>query len=385
MNADPANPRPVPFTPDPTADNVRTPGAEECRAWGILRPRDFRQWEPPEGHAILGPGCLSKGWLIYVSGMGNLGKTTLAVGLAAADVRRDPDFCGLPILPSPEPRNWLFISNENGRERWKHDCADVERGLAPDALERWERQIHVADIADAEDMDISLPGSAHLITQAIRDARADIVILDPWNGLTSDEIDSRNHASTLRHLFVAVRRGNPAAAVVVVAHAKAGLENTARAGGRFDGGSSVRGNAMLHLKCRFSIHLAPFDDAPGGDLVMQFSKHNNVNPAVVDIRPRRIRLDRAGLRYSVVETVGEEWKERLTAKTKTPRKGTPEDVWKAVNEKARTQHEVFQHLRRLPNPPSLRTVVTLIGEAVELGYVLRLPPKQLGLGPNRPA
>ena len=381
---DPGNPRPRPFLPGEPPPQEADKDAP--RTWQILRPSDLRAWNPPTGNGILGGNLLNKGDLCIVSGISGLGKSTFCLGLAAAVIRGDESFCGFRIAPESKATNWLFVGNENGRLRWKRDAADVERDLTPDQLEAWERQMAIPDIADAENPEMSLPGSGYALTTAIRETAAGVVVADPWNALTSDEIDSRNHTETMRHLFAACRAGNPHVALIVVAHAGSGHERVARAGGRFDGGSSLRGNNALHLRARSRFNLAPFDDKADGDFVLQVAKHSNADPREIDLGPRRIRLDRAGLRFTMVEGFNvEAWQGSVAARAKpAARKVTPEDVWQAVRDEARTRGEVFDRVRNNPSKPSSRSVDNAIKDAVELGFVDRLPGKKLGLGPRTP-
>jgi len=363
---DPLDPQPVPFVdPEPTAktSSAKTKGDKaESGPFPIWTATDFAAYEPHPDRDILGRAILRAGNLTLLMGQPGLGKSTATFAMAIANVRGDDSFAGIPL--NPKPRRWLFVGNENGKDRWKEHFEDAARTLTPAQKTALQAQIHVAALFEDENPDLTLPDQEARLEATVRAAQADVVLVDPWTEIVPNEIDSMVVRAAIASLRGAIRRANPDAAILVVCHAKAGKETVADSIGNFGAGTAQRGNRMLYSSARASLLLVPFAD-DGSDLVLALNKCND-GPSM---GPRRISFDRAAFCYVVNADFNlDEWVEGLRAKAKPKRKVSAETIESLVREGHNTPKSL---VAKLADRAGERSVKQAIAVAVDMTLITR--------------
>jgi len=358
------NPQPVPLVKPTTKVQswAKNPPKATENPFPIWTAANFAAYEPTPDRDILGQAILRAGNLTLLMGQPGLGKSTASFALAVANVRGDHDFAGISL--NPKPRRWLFVGNENGKDRWKEHFADAARTLNAEQQTALDKQIHVAALFEDENPDLTLPDREDRLESTVRAAQADVVVLDPWTEIVPNEVESMMVRASIASLRGAIRRANPDAAILVVCHAKAGKEMVADSLGNFGAGNAQRGNRMLYSSARASLLLVPFAEE-GTDLVLALNKCND-GPKM---GPRRITFDRKAFRYVEREDFNlEEWTEHLRAKTRPKRKVTAEVIEDSVREGHNTSKALVAHLA---DRAGERSVKGAIKTAVGMKMILR--------------
>lgn len=343
----------------------------------VWRPSNFQAYTPPEGIDVLGTAILRQGDLSVLIGQGGLGKSSWVLGLAAAQIRGDSNFCGLPL--DKRPRRWLFIGSENGAARWKADLAAVYSDATAEQAERLESHLGVAAIFEDSEPDLQLPDSEGRIRATIQAAEAEVVVLDPWAELLADEVDSGASKTAIRSIQRAAFAGERKPAALVIAHAKLGRECIADAVGDFGAANAMRGNRALFNRARSVMGLFPRGEDPAEGIILSHQKCND-GPRFT---PRALFVDRDTLRYSTDPRFDvDAWREGLRSKSRTPKRTvSPSQVEAAVRAGSRTYGEITAALIDAAGC-SERTAQAAIGEAVRDNVVMRCGRGEYALGPN---
>lgn len=370
---DPDNPRPRPFLPGEAPPQEAAKDAP--RPFDLWGADDFDAYTPPPGRDILGDAILRRERLCLLMGQPGLGKSSFALALAVANVRGDTAFAGMPL--HPVPCRWLFIGNENGKDRWKADFAAIAKTLDPVQRDALRERVRVAAVFDDDAPDLTLPRAEGRIRETVKAFQADVVVLDPWGELVEDEIKSDVVRGAIQALGRAVRSGKRDAAPLLICHAKAGREAVADFVGNFGGATAQRGNRMLFSSARAALLLVPHDEE-SRDLVLSLAKCND-GPG---LPPRRVRLDRDTWRVVVDPDFDlDSWKDGLRAKAPKARKVTPRDAADACGDGCRTRADF---VNRFPDA-SERTVANALAEAVAQGLLQKTgqgPATRYNRGPN---
>lgn len=236
---------------------IATAVTPKVRPFTIWPPSKFLAYTPPTNSVILGESVLERGkWTSFV-GVGGLGKTRLALFLAICQIL-GRYWCGLPVHGTP--LRWLILSTENGLRRWQTDLAamlapltDAERALV-------EANLSIMAMTDDEDGDLNtgcLESMARLAV-TLREYKPDVIVFDPFaEMIDGDENKTPDVVATLRTLRQIVRKETPAAAVLLIHHARTGAGNVSQAGDNFNAGNFGRGAKALYSAVRAEIQLAP--------------------------------------------------------------------------------------------------------------------------------
>ena len=344
-------------------------GPRPFKIWTAI---EFQNYNPPDGVDILGKAILRHTQLTLLCGQGGIGKSTWTLALAVAQICGESSFCGLPL--DPKPRKWLFIGTENGADRWKADLAIVCNQLDEAGRAAVAERLLVAAIFDDEAPDLELPDAAGRIQATIREAQADVVVLDPWAELVANEIDSAVVKAAILSLRRAVRCGSPNASTLLVVHARTGREAVADAGGNFGGMNAQRGNRALTNNARCVLSIVPrYED--GTDLVLACAKINDGEK----FAPRALRVDRGRLRYAIDPSFNvDEWREEVRGKG-TGRKCEVADVVEVVRSGVRKTGEIVDALK---TKVERRTVMDRLDAAVSCGALQKVAHGQYVLGPK---
>ena len=323
---------------------------------------DFDSYQPPADCDILGQAILRQGSLSLLMGQPGLGKSTASFALAVANVRGDRDFAGIPLCQNP--RRWLFIGNENGPDRWKAHFAAAAQTMSQAEREALRSQIAVAALFDGEASDLSMPDNENRLEATVREAQADVVVVDPWTEIVPNEIDSTVVRAAIGSLRRAIRRANRHAATLVVCHAKAGREMVADSLGNFGAGNAQRGNRLLFSSARAALLMVPFDEE-GTDLVISLAKCNDGPP----LSPRRIAFDREAFRYRVnADFDVQAWTEGLRAKTRPKRKVDAATIESLVRAGHNTTKAIVE---QLASRACERSTKDAIAKALDIGLLRR--------------
>jgi hypothetical protein len=373
---DPANPVPRLFVPGES--RPLEAAKEGPRPFALWTLDEFDAYTPPPDRDILGDAILRRESLCLLMGQPGLGKSSLALALAVANVKGETEFAGITL--QPVACRWLFIGNENGKDRWKADLDAIAKTLDPGQREALRERVMVAAVFDDDSPDLTLPHAEGRIRETVKVARADVVVLDPWGELVEDEIKSDVVRGAIHALRRAVRGGNLNAATLLVCHAKAGREAVAEFVGNFGGVTAQRGNRMLTSAARAALLLVPHDEE-GGDLVLALAKCND-GPGLA---PRRVRLDRNAWRVVVDPDFDlAAWKDGLRVKSTKARKVSVWELYSACGEGCRTRAEF---VKLFQGRASEKSVGNALGEAVDADVLQKTgngPRTQYNRGPNCP-
>lgn len=265
-------------------------------AGGAVTPYSTRSWGELIGMELPALvnvwGWFMLGTLAVIFGQGGLGKSRLALNVARNQVLGLP-FAGLPT--HEEPLRHLFMGSENSIHRLQNDARKMSQGLTVEEIALLDSHIRMATLEGPEDNHISLASPANIERwEATLSAYTpEVLWVDPWgdvlDGEANSDEDTRATLATLRRLL---RRQNPNALTVVLAHARTGARNIAQAFG-FDAANFGKGSKALYSAARCVWNLAPGDETESPSLVCVHGKSND--------SPREkafcIRLDPATMLY----------------------------------------------------------------------------------------
>ena len=330
---------------------TETTQADTPEAAEIVRPYSTRSW----GELIRMTlpalvnvwGWFMLGTLAVIFGQGGLGKSRVALNIARNQVLGLP-FAGLPT--HPEPLKHLFMGSENSIHRLQHDARMMSRGLTPEQVALLDSNIRMATLEGAEDSYISLasPMNVERWRMTIEEHRPSVMWVDPWgdvlDGEANSDEDVRATLATLRRLL---RRVNPNALTVILAHSRTGAVNILQAVG-YDAANFGKNSKALYSSARCVWNMAPGDESEAPPLVMAHAKTNDSQKE----RPFAIRLDPETMCYNREDGFDlEAWQADLSAHARGkrgPKKGpamTEEQAVEALGDKVGTSAEVIQILR----------------------------------------
>jgi KaiC/GvpD/RAD55 family RecA-like ATPase len=374
---DPANPMPRLFVAGES--HPQEASKEGPRPFPLWTLDNFDAYTPTPGRDILGEAILRRESICLLMGQPGLGKSSFALALAVANVKGETDFAGIPL--HPVECRWLFIGNENGKDRWKADLDAIAKTLDPEKREALRERVIVAATFDDDASDLTLTHAEGRIRETVKDAQADVVVLDPWGDLVEDEIKSDVVRAAIHALRRAVRGGNRNAATLLICHAKTGREAVADFVGNFGGVTAQRGNRMLISSARAALLLVPHDEE-SGDLVLALAKCND-GPGLA---PRRVRLDRNAWRVILDSEFDiASWKDGLRAKASKPRKVPLRELYDACGEECRTRADF---VKKFKGRASERSVGDALAEAVANRVLEKTgtgPATRYNRGPNCPS
>lgn len=270
-------------------------GQGNRRTLTLWKPSQFIAYKVDPSSILLGDGYLEKGDWTSLVGIGGLGKTRLALWLAICQIT-GREWCGLMV--SGEPQKTLILSTETGIRRWKFDLerffanlTDAERGTVDEKL-----LILALTSDEGGDLNLGNPEAISQLMNTLADTAPGIVILDPWADLIAgDENKAADVILTVRSFRAIIRKVCPAAATLVVAHARTGSANVVQAGSNFNAGNFGRGSKALYSAVRCEIQLAPRDDEDPNKLLILCGKSNNA----AKFEPRAIDFDAEKFTYRV--------------------------------------------------------------------------------------
>ena len=272
-------------------------GPLETESPDAIRPFAMRSWAELAGMILakleLIWGGIVMGVCAVIFGQGGLGKSRLALNLARNQVLGIP-FAGLPT--GPRPLRHSIVGSENSIHRLQNDVRHMNTGLTPEQVALLDAHIHLATLEGPEDSFISLasPVNVERWRVTLEAWPPDVLWVDPWGDLLDGEAnadeDTRRTLAALRGLL---RRVNPSAAIVILAHARTGARNIAQAVG-FDAANFGKGSKALYSAARCVWNLAPGDESESPPRVCYHAKSNDAPREL----PRALRLDAETMLYA---------------------------------------------------------------------------------------
>ena len=323
----------------PEADETK-PRPYSTRTWAELAGMDRPPPRPVWGGIVLGG-------LGVIFGQGGLGKSRVALNLARNQVLGLP-FAGLPT--GPEPLRHLMMGSENSIHRLQNDARRMGAGLDAERIARLDLHIRMATLERPEDAFISVatPENVSKWRATLEAYPPDVLWADPWGDLldgeaNSDE-DARRTLAALRHLL---RRVNPEAAIVILAHSRTGAANIRQAIG-YDAANFGKGSKALYSAARCVWNLAPGDETENPSIVAVHAKSNDAPRE----RPRALRLDAETMLYNLApdfdfDAWAEEVGQRAQGKGGPRRKPSlsEDDAFETLGDTTQTAAQVRQLLR----------------------------------------
>lgn len=310
---------------------------DEVQPLTIWAPSQFLAYTPDISANLLGDGILQKGEWTSLLGVGGLGKSRLALALCIAQLT-GRDWCGLKTGGLPEPI--LFLSTENGRQRWKTDLERMMAGLIDHEKATVEKNLRALAMTPEEDGDLNMGNEESRIRlgKTLKLFAPAIVVLDPFADMVDgDENKTQDIVNTLRALKGVLQKNAPSAAILIIHHARTGASNVAQAGDNYSAGNFGRGSKALYSRVRAEIQLAPADRDDSNRLVLACGKSNN-GPKFL---PRGIVFDPETFDYSVdTQFDVEAWRNDVSGQRGTGKTCTVADVVEAVREKYSPGEEV---------------------------------------------
>ena len=310
------------------------------RGWGEILEMDLPPTEPFWGGFELG------GDLGAVFGPPGLGKTRISQNIARNQVLGLP-FAGMPT--GTRPLRHALMGSESTLARWKKDATAQSAGLSAEQIALLNSHIRMATLENPEDAYISLasPVNVQRWRVTLEDWPPDVLWVDPWGDIVDGDAckdeDVRGTLATLRGLL---RRVNPRALPIIVAHSRMGASNFMQATG-YDAG-----NYGKNSKVPFAIARVVWNFAPGDETdrppVLCFNEKNNNGPR---LPPLALRLDGETMTYSPEPFDFDAWRAEVSNAAKGKGKATrtarlSEDAaLEALGDNTGTAAEVRQTLR----------------------------------------
>lgn len=292
-------------------------------------------------------GWFIMGAIAVIFGQGGLGKSRVALNIARNQVLGLP-FAGLPTWR--EPLRHLFMGSENSIHRLQRDVQKMSQGLGEDDLALLESHIHLATLEQPADCFISVATAANIAKwrTTLEAWPPDVLWIDPWGDVLDGEANSdEDTRQTLMILRQLLRQANPAALMVILAHARTGAKNILQAVG-FDAANFGKGSKALYSAARCVWNLAPGDESENPPLVMAHGKSND-GPRE---KPRALILDPETMLYHLDHDFDfDSWQEEVNARANgkgRPRRRarmTEDEAFSTLGDRAETKTEAQQILR----------------------------------------
>ena len=257
------------------AEQVRSTTEEGA---DIVKPYSMRGWAELAGMGLIPPERVWGGFTLdqvgAIIGQGGLGKSRVGLNIARNQVLR-LKFAGLPT--GLRPLKHSVMGSENSIHRLQGDVRHMNVGLTPEQIALLNDHIRLATLEGPDDTYISLANPTNVLRwkKTLEGWPPDVLWVDPWGDVLSGEANNDEDArATLATLRNQLRRVNPSASTIILAHARTGVRNIAQAIG-FDAANFVKGSKALYSSARCVWNLAPGDESENPPLVCVHAKSND--------------------------------------------------------------------------------------------------------------
>ena len=318
---------------------MKRAGAKRSPGTGVLSLGDLLQHNPEPVPSLIEPGLLPSGGILFVGGEPKVGKSLLVANLALALASG----CSRAGFQVPAARRVLICQFELPTPQFASRLAPMRKPIGSAADSNL-----LIDTAAAGHLLSAPRGLDHFIA-SIRNAKADVVILDPlYSTHDQDENDTRAMAALCQTLLRLRDASN--AALIVVHHVRKSI-------GRYEIGSAFRGSSALHaVGDSYLLLVRPSPQVPTVELRFQF----RYAPAV---EPRLLTLD--------AETL---WFEACTSTPAAPharRKVETADVQRALQASGSARFNELRHQIMSQSECSRRTAQLAIRRACQEGSIVQ--------------
>ena len=219
---------------------------------------------------------MAAGSLCSFIGPGGIGKSRIVLQMAACCIL-GREFLGL--VTRARSKKWLFLQTENSNRRLQSDLKNLVAGLQLNDSERrlLFRCLDFHTVEHDEDGFINMedPECAANVEAAIFDSDPDIVVVDPLNTFTSEDLNSdRPMAAVITKLVQAIKKGNPNRVPFIIHHSITGRAGAQKAVG-WDKSSYGRNSKVLYGRVRSQWNLGKVDPDDDNRLVLACGKNND--------------------------------------------------------------------------------------------------------------
>lgn len=196
-------------------------GEKPKRTWlDVWKPSDFISFEPPADFILLGDCHLTRGGITVLGGWPGVGKSRAALGLAIAGAT-GKEWLGHKVHAKFRT---LIIQIENGQWRLKQELAEA---VPSGGLDDWLR----ITPPPAYGLAFHEPGFRERVAEIIREFRAGLVIVDPWNRVAEGDKQGDYRQALEAILECLPSDPNEKPAVLIIHHMrKKGSDSTRKQG-----------------------------------------------------------------------------------------------------------------------------------------------------------
>jgi hypothetical protein len=248
-----------PAAPEPTTSTTEST-SDQKPVIQFFSPSQLRNYQPPEGHVLVGDCHVVRGNTTVIGGAPGVGKSRAAVALAQAGAIC-AEWFGLKVHVRFKT---MVIQTENGRFRLSREFADMDC----DALEDFVRVCEPPPFGLAFDN----PEFTSALKAEMDAFKPDVVVLDPWNAVAMDD-KQRDYLEAFKVIRSVLPVGDAAPALVIVAHTRKPKADE-RASGRALM-NLLAGSYVLNSVPRTGFVLQAASDDPEDDRVVWTCGKNN--------------------------------------------------------------------------------------------------------------
>ena len=328
---------------------------------------------PDPNANLLAGGIIKCGALASLIGIGGIGKTRLALHLALHMLAGRDKWLGLDL--KKPAGTVLFLSTENGCERWKTDLEKLREGFTQTEWADIENNLLMLALTPEEDGNLSLADETAIarLSRTVAETQPSLVILDPWADIIAgDENKNADVAATIQTWRQIVRLNSHDTATLIIHHARTGANNAAQAGDNFNAGNYGRGGKGLYSAVRAEIVLVAADKDDSTRLVLICGKANDAKK----FETRGIIFNPDTFDYSIDSDFDvEDWRADVDGKRQPGTTLTIRDVVEAVTALCpnvgdeTTTQKIHEKLKET-DIVDIRTVRRWIGKAKKEQYLI---------------
>ena len=194
------------MTTDVEASSAETSSAPVIE---FLSPSQLRDFNPPNGWNLVGDFHLQRGAVTVIGGAPGIGKSRAAIALAVAGAQgAGAQWFGMPVM---RLFRTMVIQTENGRVRLKRDF---------DALDIPELDEFLCVCTPPPyGLRFDRPEFRAQLRRAVRRFKPDVVVLDPWNAVASED-KQKDYMAAFDAVRSVLPTGDDRPALVIVAHTR---------------------------------------------------------------------------------------------------------------------------------------------------------------------
>ncbi len=293
-----------------------------ARKLTLRSPDEILAMQFDDSDRILGDRILAKGQNATLCGASSVGKSRLALQLAAASTT-GRQF--LTFETHGVNLKWLFIQAENSNRRLQFDLGKLRPWIGEHdwAVVNDRLAIHTLETDDDGFLNLDDETNRAAILELIQDTKSDVVVYDSLYNLQIGDLNKdQDMGATLRTISHLTKTGNPERVPFVLHHALTGKAGAARATG-YDRASFSRNSKVLHAWTRGQINVSAGSPDDNDTLVLSCGKCSNGR----EFEPFAVRLNPETFIYEPDPAFDmSAWQAEMTGKKPAGRTVTDDDV-----------------------------------------------------------